>query len=68
MKVVFATGIACASDGCTYIACQQGHIDFDKNPANGCEAPCGAKNQLCCPTGDACNDGNDCRSSGTCPP
>jgi hypothetical protein len=37
------------------------------DPTNGCEAPCGAKNQTCCP-GGGCNDGNNCRPNNTCPP
>jgi hypothetical protein len=64
-QVRFANGIACAGTACTYATCQQGHADFDKNPANGCEAPCGGNNQTCCPTGLACNNGN-CRPNGKC--
>jgi hypothetical protein len=67
--IVFADGIACGATSCTYAACQQGHLDGDEDPTNGCERTCGNKNQRCCPEPMApCNSGAACRSNGSCPP
>jgi hypothetical protein len=67
-QVAYATGIACSGDTCTYASCLQGHLDKDKDPTNGCEAPCGDKNQTCCAPPNQCNGGGPCRGTGTCPP
>jgi hypothetical protein len=66
--IVFANGIACAGSACTYTTCQQGHVDDDRNPANGCEATCGGRLERCCPAPqNACNNGDACKVNGTCP-
>jgi hypothetical protein len=62
--VVHATGVACASSRCDYANCQQGFINADSNRATGCETPCGANNQACCPS-NTCNSGLVCQS-GVC--
>ncbi len=65
--IVFTNGVACAGDKCTYTTCQQGHYDKDRNPGNGCEEPCGAKNQTCCPAPQMpCANGGGCKPNGTC--
>lgn len=68
-KVVNANGVACGTTSCTYTTCQQGHVDADKNPANGCEADCGGKGKTCCPPPEQpCNDGSNCKQNGSCQP
>lgn len=66
--IVFANNIACTGSACTYATCQQGHLDDDKDPANGCEATCGGKLERCCPAPQqACNGGANCKPNGSCP-
>jgi hypothetical protein len=66
--IVFANNIACAGTACTYATCQQGHVDDDKNAANGCEGTCGDKLERCCPAPQkACNNDATCKVNGSCP-
>lgn len=67
-QVVFANNVACSSTGtCTYSSCQQGHVDQDRDPTNGCEDGCGEKNVRCCPPPQKqCNGGQGCKTNGTC--
>jgi hypothetical protein len=66
--IVFANAIACTGNACTYATCQQGHLDDDKDAANGCEVTCGGKLERCCPAPQtACNSGADCKTNGSCP-
>lgn len=58
--VQHATGVACAAGKCLATACEKGFADSDNNAENGCETPCGAKNQTCC-ANNACNGGFNCR-------
>jgi hypothetical protein len=65
--VLNATGIGCQSSSCTFTSCNAGFANADNKAGNGCEAPCGALNQPCCPTGPACSTGNRCDATkGTC--
>ncbi len=57
----------CNNSQCTFAGCQPFFASFDGSTANGCEAPCGDKNESCCPSGAACKPGNNCNGgSGKC--
>lgn len=59
-----ANGIACASGKCDYSRCNQGFVDANNDPTDGCEAPCGQPSQACC-GGRHCNNDNQCTGPGT---
>jgi hypothetical protein len=66
---VNANTITCSSAGtCTYATCQQGHVDDDRNRANGCEGDCGGSGDRCCEAPlNACNNGDACKQNESCP-
>ena len=64
-SIANANGIACTAGTCTFTSCIAGFADRDGNTANGCETPCGAKGQTCCPN-NVCSSGSACNPSGKC--
>jgi hypothetical protein len=50
----------CQASVCKFTQCSAGYADLDGNPGNGCETPCGAATQVCCPPGNTCNVGLAC--------
>lgn len=63
---------ACSQSKCQVLKCEDGWLNSDNDPANGCEAPCGdVSGSICCPgdvcfgTNLECNNGNHrCKSKG----
>jgi hypothetical protein len=57
----------CQASVCKFTSCTPGYANCDGNLANGCECPCGASGQVCCPTGAACAAGSCVVATGKCP-
>ena len=60
-SVQHATSVSCVASKCLATACEKGFLDKDGNPENGCETPCGARDQVCCAS-NTCNSELNCRS------